>query len=107
MSASLCDSCYAPGQCCKGFVLNNGTVGRGMTKAEVLELLKGYDLEMLVPSKVEIEGDQWRFFCTNLTLEGRCGDYENRPPICRGLEPASDQLCVHWKGAEGDERATA
>lgn len=30
--------------------------------------------------------------CVNLMEDGRCGDYENRPQVCRGFKP--DELCV-------------
>lgn len=38
--------------------------------------------------------------CPVLLPNGRCGDYENRPNVCRSFEPASDLLCVHYGGAE-------
>ncbi len=41
------------------------------------------------------------FACKNLLPSGRCGDYENRPDLCRKFDPASDALCVHYQGAEG------
>ena len=41
------------------------------------------------------------FNCVNLTKDGRCGDYENRPWLCRVFEPGEGPLCVHWRGAEG------
>lgn len=100
---SLCDSCYAPGQCCKGFVLNGGSVGEGSSEEELSIFLDERDLGMLVPFKHNDEGS-WHFNCSNLQQDGRCGDYENRPPMCKDMEPASDKLCVHWQGAEGDER---
>lgn len=43
----------------------------------------------------------WSFNCKNLLPNGRCGDYENRPDLCRRFEPASGPLCVHYMGAEG------
>lgn len=39
----------------------------------------------------------WVFWsCKNLTPEGRCGDYENRPELCRTYEPGQDLLCVEY-----------
>jgi Fe-S-cluster containining protein len=43
--------------------------------------------------------------CSNLLPNGRCGDYDNRPGLCRSFEPASDPLCVHWRGAESGEES--
>lgn len=37
-------------------------------------------------------GIRWQ--CKNLTPEGRCGDYENRPNLCRIYEPGEDRLCA-------------
>lgn len=36
----------------------------------------------------------WTFRCTNLLTNGRCGDYEHRPQLCRLYEPLQDGLCV-------------
>ena len=49
----------------------------------------------------------WRWRCTELTADGRCGIYENRPRACQVFEPASDPLCVHWRGAESGDPSVA
>jgi len=51
------------------------------------------------------ESGRWSYWCPNLSREGRCLDYENRPVTCRIFEPASDPLCVHYNGAEGVDNA--
>jgi Fe-S-cluster containining protein len=33
-------------------------------------------------------------WCPNLTLDGRCGDYENRPYACMHYKPGTDPLCI-------------
>lgn len=53
-------------------------------------------------------GRQWETLwvtCSAIGEDGRCTIYETRPQLCRDFEPASDPLCVHWRGAEGDERS--
>lgn len=40
------------------------------------------------------EHNSWRLWCPNLTREGRCGDYENRPRLCRSFQAGSDPLCI-------------
>ena len=40
----------------------------------------------------------WRWFCTWLMPDGRCGNYEIRPQLCRDYQPLADGLCVHYNG---------
>lgn len=118
---SLCDSCYAPGQCCKNIrffaggevsfridedlkaqLLNHRPeedkeAGRKMPFVPVIETSRSTDPES------GREYASYVFRCSNLTTEGRCGDYENRPQLCRVFEPGSDLPCVHYRGAEGGE----
>lgn len=39
-------------------------------------------------------GELWRFRCTALLANGRCGNYEDRPDLCKRYEAGSDELCV-------------
>lgn len=34
------------------------------------------------------------FDCPLLGVDGRCGNYDQRPDLCRTFEPGSDGLCV-------------
>ena len=43
------------------------------------------------------EGKGWKLWCVNLTSEGRCGDYDHRPALCRDFEPGQNSLCVKWE----------
>jgi Fe-S-cluster containining protein len=44
----------------------------------------------------------YTFSCPELTSEGRCAVYRQRPEVCRKFEPAGgSRLCVHSGGAEG------
>ncbi len=103
---SACDTCPKPGSCCKGFTLNNGTHSPAFTADRWADLgteyakRNGLPFIPLEPYKGESEfgwtddkvGIRWT--CKNLTPEGRCGDYENRPNLCRIYEPGSDRLCA-------------
>lgn len=113
MTTSLCDRCFAPGQCCKA-----------------LALFSMKDVELTVwdddPKLPEQPGTQppftrttrtggpwkddagreystWFWSCSALLPSGRCGIYETRPDLCRRFEPASSPLCVHYQGAETGE----
>lgn len=45
----------------------------------------------------------WVWGCPKLLPNGRCGDYENRPGLCRSYQPLDDGLCVHFGGAEAGD----
>lgn len=103
---SLCDTCAQPGRCCFGFMLNGGSWPTFRTTAlEVLaELASAYpendppEIGLPFLPLYRRPGDGvWRFWCPHLDRSGRCGDYENRPKLCRSFEPASDRLCIYWK----------
>ena len=108
---TLCDTCYAPGSCCAGFVLldkagdekrfplagpktidkHNEKLGRRF-KAELRETV----------TENEIEYGLYNMSCLELSTDGRCRTYNDRPKICRDLEPAgSGLLCIHSGGSEG------
>lgn len=104
MTESACDRCFAPGRCCSNISLNlnGGTWPLVETALEVYVLLARAwtadpsalgNAQPLMPLFRRPDG-RWIFWCPALTREGRCGDYENRPGMCRVFEPMSDQLCV-------------
>jgi Fe-S-cluster containining protein len=49
----------------------------------------------------------WRFWCPVLDIKtGRCGDYENRPALCKSYRAGSDTLCaMHVPAPPRDTRA--
>ena len=114
---SLCDKCFAPGTCCKRLRLSKG--GDEVTfwddePEAVQTFLDGQKapfevIETLGPWPDEAGRlySAKTFGCPKLLPNGRCGDYENRPEICRIFEPASDQLCVHFRGAEAGDPTLA
>lgn len=108
---SLCDKCYAPGACCKRFKLScaSGQPVTFWTDEPIEDQLraKGLPFEPVEQLGEWTDPDSGRMYaafeynCPLLRLDGRCGDYENRPNLCRQFEPGSDTLCVHYMGAEG------
>lgn len=108
---SLCDKCYAPGQCCKRLRLyREGNASLTFWLDEPTE--KQLDALGLPFKPTEQIGEwldeesgrrygEFLFTCPRLLPNGRCGDYENRPDLCRRFEPGADPLCVHFQGAEG------
>ena len=46
--------------------------------------------------KTRLDYAWWFFGCGKLLPNGKCGDYENRPALCRSFEAGGDSgLCVH------------
>lgn len=115
--SSLCDKCYAPGQCCQRLHLSSG--GESLTlwdDEDAVQQLRARGLPFVSVAKHGTWKDEESgrtysehvYSCPVLTSDGRCGDYDNRPEVCRIFEPASDGLCVHYGGAEaGDYVAPA
>ena len=111
---SLCDRCFAPGACCKRFGLFSNE-GEPITvwDDEPTRVSAPGSAEPLPFLPLERSGtwedpdgraySSWWWSCPRLQADGRCGDYENRPALCRTFEPAAETLCVHWGGAEGGE----
>lgn len=107
---SLCDTCAEPGKCCRYFNLQGGNFGRGETAIEVLARLATIVTD---PDSAHItetgqiglpflplfrrQDGIWLLWCPRLTREGRCGDYEHRPGLCKDYQPLDDWLCHYWK----------
>lgn len=103
---SLCDRCYAPGQCCKSLAVSGGGWAQ-QTRATYLDALafvRRHDLPFnpTVPEATEPGHWFWRFSCPKLGDDGRCTIYDTRPQICRSFQPQSDELCVHFRGSTMD-----
>lgn len=117
---SLCDSCYAPGACCRRIKLS--VVGGGQMTfwddedaAQQLKARMREDSPRPMPfvpleriSQTEAQGggrtySSYVWSCTALLENGRCGIYEERPGLCRRYEPQQDGLCVHFGGAEAGD----
>jgi Fe-S-cluster containining protein len=69
-----------------------------------LERAEGEQRDPTTPEGHEYGTVHWA--CTRITPEGRCGDYENRPQLCRDYQAGSDPLCVmHVPPAAGEGSA--
>jgi Fe-S-cluster containining protein len=109
---TLCDRCVDPGMCCKDIRLSYNHPG--ITKLEVMAWLASVhceefniglpfipDIRSLNPL-FRVDHDvplcpiemTWTYQCINLTEDGRCGDYENRPQLCRDHKPGHHQPCI-------------
>lgn len=106
MPIDLCAHCPDPGLCCRGIKLYSGLGARSLGGAEtVLEGLvwlatvhhedpwMGHQGLPFLPESRDADGG-WSLSCPRLTPEGRCGDYENRPRLCRTYEPGRDAPCA-------------
>lgn len=113
---SLCDTCKQPGACCNDMVLHDargsltvweGDDWREQAAATIENRLPGAPFIPIRLVRAEgarrdtaaPEGREYgtvRWGCRNITPEGRCGDYENRPQLCRNYEAGSDPLCVMY-----------
>lgn len=111
---SLCDACSKPGACCRSFLLiaNGATLTSWDDEGEAgaLSVAKGQGLPFVPNEKRETYLDEsgraysaWNYRCPLLTESGRCGDYENRPQLCRDYEPGTDGLCVYFSRKETEE----
>ncbi len=92
---SMCDSCMKPGHCCRSVFLTGGPFGDPMSFEKVEHELMRWKLPFR-PLEYREDEHRWRFWCPNLQRDGRCGDYENRPQLCRDYEPGREGLCVHY-----------
>jgi len=117
---SLCDHCYAPGQCCKSMSLSNesGPLTTWAGDGEAERQMAEYGLPFVPLDEPSWEGKitdeasedfgrdyvQHRWRCTKLTADGRCSIYDDRPKLCREFEAGvSNMLCVHFNGAESGD----
>src|SRR4051794_11155545 len=110
---SWCDTCPKPGLCCKTLSLSwldddgkshRYTVWDDESKV-VAEMLARRKLPFVPIEKRGICVDKntgrtyssYNYSCTKLQEDGRCGDNENRPQLCRDYQPGTDNLCVFAK----------
>jgi Fe-S-cluster containining protein len=102
---SWCDNCFAPGRCCSRISINSGSWMHGASEIELyIRLAEMTARHLGDPGSIENTGPlmplwrtpdgRWVFWCPALTREGRCGEYETRPGMCRTFEPGQDLLCV-------------
>lgn len=105
---TICDRCVDPGSCCREIRLSHKVAA--ITKLEVLAWLASClpgSNEIGLPFIPEYQGQffnydgldpcpfpvDWVYSCINLTSDGRCGDYENRPNLCRIFRAGIHKPC--------------
>jgi hypothetical protein len=103
---SLCDKCRDPGACCREFPLLPFDMEAHPTKLHAYvfaatwvyfspdkdRVLLGFPF---APLYKDVANSCWRWKCLNLTDDGRCGDYENRPhDPCVSYMPGEDNMCA-------------
>lgn len=101
--AHFCDVCPRPGSCCKNIRLFDG---RGEVTFWVSEgdeavraCLDAQDIPFTFATRdvFKEQGQEYRtltYQCPRLLPTGRCGDYANRPHLCRIFEAGADTGCV-------------
>lgn len=125
---SLCDRCMKPGHCCENIKFFSSAAGRnGLSfwadsiESTVTDSLHQEDKDAgrPMPFRVKEITGRWTvaegeeeagreyvtatFSCINLQPDGRCGDYENRPWLCRFFKSGIDWPCIHYGfSAEGE-----
>ncbi len=96
---SMCDVCMSPGHCCKELTLS-GPFSEPMSRERAEHLLisptNNHEKTWVFRPLRQDERGIWRFSCTQLLSNGRCGIYEDRPHLCRHYQPGTDALCVHF-----------
>lgn len=114
---SLCDKCYAPGHCCRGFTLTGADghppttwVDEGPEAAEKLMIERQKPFRPLRVQEVFTDPtgrkwQTWQWMCAWLGEDGRCQHYDDRPDVCRDFEPGSGPLCAMHTGESGDGSA--
>lgn len=105
---NMCNRCYSPGACCREMHLSGSIGDLDQCRPEELdEIMKTNGLPFRFKRFEErLDGSPYNLFsCGELLPSGRCGIYSQRPDVCRNYEPLSDSLCVHYRGAESDERS--
>lgn len=104
MTTSTCDTCRAPGSCCRGLVLIGISFNVAYWKEEATAAMAKRDMSYFVPVRLPVSTMMDRhahitqviFDCTRLGADGRCTDYENRPGLCRTYQAKSEPLCAEY-----------
>ena len=97
----LCETCLAPGACCRAMHLSGGAGDMRMDAPMSFDQAEHLAMKHRLPFRPgrQLDNGHWLFWCTKLGPDGRCGDYENRPALCRTYAAGSDGLCVHHQQA--------
>lgn len=110
MPVPLCDICRNPGACCRSFGLTRSSgeplaLWDSQDKDEQLSAhgLPSFHVIDTISTHIdETSGQNYsvhRYGCSLLQPDGRCGDYANRPQLCRSYVAGSDGICAMFIGA--------
>lgn len=99
--------CPDLGHCCKRFVLNPlrlSPLDEKKSVKGVKRVLRKFKLPF-EPTGLALDNKNnmvWWFTCPILGKDGKCGDYENRPDVCKCFVPGGgDYLClIRTEGSE-------
>ena len=97
--------CPDLGHCCKRFVLNPTSLPPFNERRSIKGIWRKLRQFKLPFKPLELSGINgsggktgkmdWWFTCPILGKDGKCGDYENRPQVCKSFVPGGgDALCL-------------
>lgn len=97
---STCDTCREPGHCCKFLHLTLSKEWVEWIGESPLLALTAMAIQWLpfVPAAKNASDGDPMWACPILDSNGRCGDYENRPELCRHYQAHDDHLCIEFIG---------
>jgi len=84
--------------CCRYFALqteegdwlNTTNYPTSRSIYEILRILKVPFKPLMIDKK-----GNWLFWCPNLKINGKCGDYEYRPKLCKDYKEATGKMCIY------------
>lgn len=104
LAVSVCDTCFDPGRCCRNFPLNvcppseHATLLEAMVWAASCSYYGPAREELFglpfIPHERDVAANTFRWHCSNLQADGRCGDYVYRPEACVRYMPGTDESCT-------------
>lgn len=103
---TVCDTCPAPGACCRKFALSHWFADDMDIEEQWEPYRQFYPFNPIGPHyradrvRQLVDGTSrsiWFFSCPKLGADGRCTIYAGRPETCRRFQPMSDKLCALYK----------
>jgi Fe-S-cluster containining protein len=91
---NACAACPDKGRCCREFYISKDGIGILSDSLESVSEYVAKELELPFTPLYNINEFGWVFKCDWLREDGRCGDYEHRPELCRLYHAGSSLLCL-------------